>query len=272
MTRIQVAMIGATALLLASCGGRYDPAHNAVSQTYGTGGNSASSTPMPAAVTVPLDPEPGSYAYSSGSYPTGTYPTGTYPAGTYPAGTYPVGTYPAGTYPVPSTYSSPGIYSTAPGIYSTASIVPPPAPTFSQQDVNFVRAAAAGGSAEIELAQLAATRAVSPAVRDFAYRMLNDHRLMADDLDRRVIRRGMTVSWTPDPNDVTTYNRLAALSGTNFDRAYMEHMVMAHERALRLFERQASYGQDPELRAAAQSAVPVIRDHLAMARAIRASL
>lgn len=267
MTRIrEIAMIGAATLLLASCGGRYDPAHDAVDQKYGTGQqtSSASDTPMPAAVTVPFEPEPdSSYPYTS-TYP--AYPAS--PATTYPAGTYPAGTYPAGTYPAPSTYSSPGIYSTAmpaPGIV-------PAAPAFSQQDVNFVRTAAASGSAEIELAQLASARAVTPQVRDFAYRMLNDHRLMADDLDRRVIRRGMTVSWSPDPNDVTTYNRLASLSGKGFDRAYMEHMVMAHERALRVFQRQAGYGQDPDLRAAAQAAVPVVRDHLAMARNVRASL
>lgn len=257
MTRIrEIAMIGAATLLLASCGGRYDPAHDAVDQKHGTGQqmSSASDTPMPAAVTVPFEPAPDdSYPYTS-----------TYPA--YPATL--ATTYPAGTYPAPSTYSSPGIYSTA----MPASGLVPAAPAFSQQDVNFVRTAAASGSAEIELAQLAATRAVTPQVRDFAYRMLNDHRLMADDLDRRVIRRGMTVSWSPDPNDVTTYNRLASLSGKSFDRAYMEHMVMAHERALRVFQRQAGYGQDPDLRAAAQAAVPVVRNHLAMARDVRASL
>jgi len=259
MTRIRdIAIIGAATLLLASCGGRYNPAHDAVDQEVGIGQQMSSmpDTPMPAAVTVPFEPE------TNDSYPYGS----TYPAS--PPTTYPARTYSAGTYPTPSTYSSPGIYTTAmpmPGIVAAS-------PTFSQQDVNFVRTAAASGSAEIELAQLASSRAVTPQVRDFAYRMLNDHRLMADDLDRRVIRRGMTVSWSPDPDDVTTYNRLASLSGEDFDRAYMEHMVMAHERALRTFQRQVGYGQDPDLREGAQAAIPVVQGHLAMAREVRASL
>ena len=46
--------IAAATLLLASCGGRYDPAHDAVDQKYGTGQqtSAASDTPMPAAVTA----------------------------------------------------------------------------------------------------------------------------------------------------------------------------------------------------------------------------
>jgi putative membrane protein len=55
-------------------------------------------------------------------------------------------------------------------------------------------------------------------------------------------------------------------SAANFDRAYAREQVMAHEMALRLHQNYAARGDAPALRAVASTAVPVVRQHLAMAR------
>ena len=55
------------------------------------------------------------------------------------------------------------------------------------------------------------------------------------------------------------------LSGAEFDQAYMDEMVKDHEKDIAAFEQQAQAGQDPELRAFAEEALPTLREHLELA-------
>jgi predicted outer membrane protein len=60
------------------------------------------------------------------------------------------------------------------------------------------------------------------------------------------------------------------MDGASFDRAYMDEMVAAHEKALATMEIQASSGR--ETASIASEAVPTVRHHLEMARALDARL
>ena len=65
---------------------------------------------------------------------------------------------------------------------------------------------------------------------------------------------------------------LAALQGAEFDRRYMEAMLKDHQESVRLFERQAKNGEDPELKALAAKTLPQLQAHLQKAQQIAASL
>jgi len=64
--------------------------------------------------------------------------------------------------------------------------------------------------------------------------------------------------------------KLSGLSGAEFDRAYMKQMVKDHSDAVSLFQREASRGNDAELKAWAAKTLPALQDHLRMAREISA--
>jgi putative membrane protein len=65
-------------------------------------------------------------------------------------------------------------------------------------------------------------------------------------------------------------DQLSHLNGPEFDREVQQHAVKAHEKAIKLFQNEAVAGQDPDLKAFAQKTLPVLQQHLAMARQLNA--
>ena len=62
-------------------------------------------------------------------------------------------------------------------------------------------------------------------------------------------------------------SRLSGLSGAEFDREYIEQAGNKdHEEQAKLFQRQASRGSDPDLKAFAAKTLPIVQSHLAAAR------
>jgi putative membrane protein len=76
----------------------------------------------------------------------------------------------------------------------------------------------------------------------------------------------------PGKKNEAEAKKLQGLSGAAFDREYMSHMVKDHEEALKLVQKTAQGAKDPDLRAAAQKAEPIVQDHLDMAKRVNASL
>jgi putative membrane protein len=148
--------------------------------------------------------------------------------------------------------------------------VPQPVPVsrMAPSDSVFAQQALSSSAVEIELARIAYIRAQSPDVRAFARQMLIDHRDMAIKLDNFALERGYLVTWRIDPDKANTIERLRTLDSASFDRAYMDEMVAAHEKALAAMEAQAASGR--ETASLASEAVPVVRHHLEMARALDA--
>ena len=67
--------------------------------------------------------------------------------------------------------------------------------------------------------------------------------------------------------------KLANLSGAQFDRAFVSQMVADHKKSIAEFER-ASKDQtlSPQSRELAATALPKLRNHLAMAETLRVNL
>ena len=59
---------------------------------------------------------------------------------------------------------------------------------------------------------------------------------------------------------------LKAKSGKDFDAAYDQMQVQAHEEAVALFESYAANGDNPDLKSWAAMTLPHLNEHLAMAK------
>jgi putative membrane protein len=138
--------------------------------------------------------------------------------------------------------------------------------TLSQQDRNFVMEAARGGTAEVKLSQLATDRASDEEVRQFAQHMIHDHTQANQELRQLASSEGVTASDELDQEHRNLMNRLSGLKGTEFDRAYMDAMVQDHKKVVAEFEREASQGQDNELKNWASTLLPKLQRHLQMAQ------
>jgi putative membrane protein len=148
--------------------------------------------------------------------------------------------------------------------------VPQPVSRMAPSDAAFAQQALSSSAVEIELARTAYLRAQSREVRAFAKQMLIDHRDLAIKLDNFALERGHLVAWRIEPDKASTIERLRTMDSASFDRAYMDEMVAAHEKALATMETQASSGR--ETASIASEAVPTVRHHLEMARALDAQL
>ena len=133
-------------------------------------------------------------------------------------------------------------------------------------DQAFVKKAAVGGLAEVQLGKLAVDRAASPDVKQFGQRMVEDHDKANRELLAVVEPKGIAVPTAPDRKHRQAADRLAKLHGTAFDRAYIQEMVKDHEEDVRLFRTEAQQGKDPELKRWAASTLPTLEEHLSMAR------
>jgi putative membrane protein len=148
----------------------------------------------------------------------------------------------------------------------------PPPMQARMSAVTYARMAGASDTYEKESSQLILATAQNPEVRRFAEMMVADHAQTTAALLAGV--RDASISAAPRLLDKQT-RMMKTLRRTPEDRrerVYMDQQVMAHQEALALHEGYAATGDNASLRAAAQAAVPVVRQHLAEAERIRATL
>jgi putative membrane protein len=136
----------------------------------------------------------------------------------------------------------------------------------STTDKTFATKAASGGQAEVTLGKLAAQKAGNQQVRQFGQQMVTDHSQANQELMAIAKQQNLTLPTKPDSASVATEQRLQASSGTAFDSAYAKDMVQDHQQDVADFQKEASSGQDPALKAFAQKYLPVLQRHLQMAQ------
>jgi putative membrane protein len=143
----------------------------------------------------------------------------------------------------------------------------------TQQDRTFVCQAAIDGLAQMSFGQLAEQKARDPAVREFARSIVADQSSTNDLLERLATQQvGIALPTRLDAMHLETFNRLASLSGADFDRAYMQRAVEDYRSAIEHFRQQASLGSEPTLQRFAASNLSVLEANLLIVQRIEAQL
>jgi putative membrane protein len=145
------------------------------------------------------------------------------------------------------------------------------APSVSSSDKKFVEKAAQGGMAEVELGQLAAQRAQSDEVKQFAQRMVTDHTAANDKLKQVASQKGIALPGDLDSSSRREFDKLQKLSGNKFDREYMSHMVSDHKKDVKEFESESKSAKDADIKTFAATTLPTLQDHLKMAQSAEAA-
>ena len=136
----------------------------------------------------------------------------------------------------------------------------------SSADRQFVTKAAQGGMAEVELGQLATQKAQNSQVKEFGQKMVDDHTKANDQLKQVASQENITLPTGLDAKDQALKDHLEKLSGAQFDKVYMQHMVMDHKKDVAEFQKEANSGKDPQVKQFAQQTLPVLQQHLQMAQ------
>jgi len=138
--------------------------------------------------------------------------------------------------------------------------------TAGHGDEMFVKEAAMGGMAEVELGKLAAQKATNERVKAFGQKMVSDHGSANDQLKSVAGSKQIALDTSLDAKHKATISRLQGMSGAAFDRAYIEDMTKDHEKDVAAFRRESQSGQDAEIKAFAAKTLPTLEEHLKMVR------
>jgi putative membrane protein len=140
------------------------------------------------------------------------------------------------------------------------------------KDQKFAKAAATGGMAEVKLGQLAVEKADSSKVKDFGKRMVADHSKANEKLKSIAGEKSISLPSDVSAKDKALYDRLSAMSGANFDKAYMSAMLKDHKTAVADFEQEANSGSDEKIKSFASDTLPTLKEHLQMATDVAQSV
>ncbi len=134
----------------------------------------------------------------------------------------------------------------------------------AEADKTFVLKAAQGGMTEIQLGQLASEKGTSSDVKSFGAQMVTDHGKASDELKSIAKAKGIVIPDKLDAKHQAMVDKMTALSGAAFDKAYVDGMVMAHKKDDMLFSKEASSGSDADIKAFAGKTDETVKMHLKM--------
>jgi putative membrane protein len=144
--------------------------------------------------------------------------------------------------------------------------------TVSNEEKEFVVQAGEGGLAEVRQSEVARQKATNDEVKAFAERMVADHGKANEELQQLATNKGLVVPTALNEQHQKAVEHLQGLSGREFDRAYMMHMVEDHQKVVALFENAEKTAQDAELKAWISGKLPTLREHLQHAQKTQAAV
>jgi len=143
----------------------------------------------------------------------------------------------------------------------------PPATMHSTKEAKpadhaFVMKMANGGMTEVELGKLAVKNGGSQDVKTLGQRMVDDHSKAGDELKAIAERKNIAWPTQMDAKSKALHDKLAALNGDAFDRAYLSAMLSDHKKDAAELRAESKSGKDPDVKAWAAKTLPTVEEHL----------
>ncbi|MDF0489641.1 DUF4142 domain-containing protein [Sphingomonas sp. H39-1-10] len=136
----------------------------------------------------------------------------------------------------------------------------------------FANTAAASDAFEIATSRAALDTSKSASVKAFAQKMIDAHTDSTAKLKK--VTAGLSPAITPDPTltpeQQQKLDALKALSGAEFDKAYIDAQTAGHQQTLDALKTYATGGDVPALKTFASDLVPIVTAHLNMAKGLKA--
>jgi len=141
----------------------------------------------------------------------------------------------------------------------------------STQSIAFLKAAAQGGIAEVELAKLAISKASRDDVKTLAQTIQEDHEKVNAQIKDLAARKTLTLPDSVSTAQKATEDRLGKLSGAAFDRAYVDDMVKDHQHDVAEFKKHQA-DSDTDVRDFVTKTLPTLEQHLSKAEAVQKAI
>jgi putative membrane protein len=137
-------------------------------------------------------------------------------------------------------------------------------------DRKFIETAAGSGMFEVQVSQLATTRAKSPDVKSFAGMLVDHHTKANDELTQLANAKGVELPAAPPRAMRRDIDKLGKKSADAFDKDFVQNVgIKAHQKDIKEFEKASKDVKDPEVKAWATKTLPVLKEHLAQAQKLQ---
>jgi putative membrane protein len=136
----------------------------------------------------------------------------------------------------------------------------------SASDTAFMMKAADGGMTEVELGKVAEKNGQKDDVKTFGNHMVKDHGKANDDLKSVAGKMKVTLPEKVSAKHQAKIDQMSKMSGDAFDTAYVKGMVEDHEKTVADFEKASGTVKNADLKKFIDDTLPVIKEHLEMAR------
>ena len=150
-----------------------------------------------------------------------------------------------------------------------------PASSVGPSDGNIVAIVMAASNADMSYARLALSRTTSPAVKDFATRMITDHSAINTALTELVARSMIKPAEDEESlayRDESTHarDRMRSLEGRDFDTTYIANEIAFHSKLIQALDSELiPKVRDTQLRQVLVSVRPAVAAHLEHARKVK---
>jgi|SRR5690242_16333137 len=144
--------------------------------------------------------------------------------------------------------------------------------TLNAQDQTFIRQAALGNSAEIQLGQFADSTADSSIIKNFAAQLVSDHQAAQNDLKSLGTKLNVAVLDSMDSSHTMMLDSFRMLSGRAFDSSFIINQINDHNKAISDYQAEIDQGNRTEVINYANQYLPKLQQHLNMADSIASAM
>jgi putative membrane protein len=141
-----------------------------------------------------------------------------------------------------------------------------------QMDRRFLGQVTQASLLNVAMGKLAVEKSSNDAVKEFGKKMVTDHERGLAIFKKVAVKDGVTVEERLDSKHQERLDKLAKLSGPEFDRAYMKDQLKAHQRMVSYFQSEADNATESTATKMANNMLPAVQRHLSDAKELNKSL
>ncbi len=147
-----------------------------------------------------------------------------------------------------------------------------PSTNLTDSDNNFFKTITVANETEIQTSQAALMQSQNQSVKDFAQHMIDDHRMAEGKVGAVAAAKGVALPNQLDATHQSMLDDLKSKSAADFDKAYADVQVKAHQETIAADKDEADNGSDSQVKALAGQLLDTLQMHLSMAQKLQNSL
>ena len=135
----------------------------------------------------------------------------------------------------------------------------------ARADRKFMDKAAADGMYEVQVGQLASTKASDPNVKSLGDKLVHDHTAANKKLMQLASSKGVELPAGPTRGERREIEKLSKQTGSKFDDMFARAVAKDHQKDIKEFQKASGKVKDADLKAWIDKTLPGLREHLALA-------